>query len=199
VLISENSEEHDTTPGTVRWSAAGRWKTYVWIAKQTWNILNLVTDVESSSGVERKNKLKKTIKKKKDEEEANKVPLITFTVAAVGECIRTLPFNLFGTFFSYKICFFFCSQCRTVRNFHLSTHSGNYLLSFTFHSWLLMCLLSRLTLWASAFLSHYLTFSYVSCDTGNSDSFPTHRGAGHLYDGDTLSSLWDSNRIFTCN
>jgi hypothetical protein len=50
--------------------------------------------VGSSSGVERKNKLKKTIKKE-EEEEANKVPLITFTVAAVGECIRTLPFNLF--------------------------------------------------------------------------------------------------------
>ena len=50
--------------------------------------------------MERKNKLKKTIKKKKkkkeeEEEAANKVPLITFTVASVGECIRTLPFNLF--------------------------------------------------------------------------------------------------------
>lgn len=62
--------------------------------------------------MERKNKLKKTIKKE-EEEEANKVPLITFTVAAVGECIRTLPFNLLNIFFSPRIKFvlFAVSHC----------------------------------------------------------------------------------------
>jgi hypothetical protein len=52
-----------------------------------------VTDVESSSAVERKNKVKKAIKKQK--KEANKIPVIAFTVADVGEFIRAGPFNLF--------------------------------------------------------------------------------------------------------
>ena len=51
--------------------------------------------------MERKNKMKNTIKEEEEEEEededegAKKVPLITFTVAAVGEFIRTRPFSLF--------------------------------------------------------------------------------------------------------
>lgn len=81
-------------PWTVPWSAAGRWKTYEWRAKQTRNILNLVTDVESSFVVDRKNEMKKTIKNKKKRMRI-KVPMITFTVAAVGEFIRTRPFEIF--------------------------------------------------------------------------------------------------------
>ena len=66
--------------------------------------------------------------------------------------------------FSYKICFFLfaVSHCS---EFHFSTRIGNYLLSLAFHSWLLMCLLSRLTLRASAFLSHHLTV-ILSLHTG---------------------------------
>ena len=50
--------------------------------------------------MERKNEMKNTIKEEEDEDEdedegAKKVPLITFTVAAVGEFIRTRPFSLF--------------------------------------------------------------------------------------------------------
>jgi hypothetical protein len=112
--MSADSEEYDTSPRTVRWSAAWRWKTYEWIAKQSRNILNLVTDVESSSVVERKNKMKKTIRNKKkkneeeeeEEEEANKAPVITFTVAAAGEFIRTRPFNLREISKSFRTSFF---------------------------------------------------------------------------------------------
>jgi hypothetical protein len=43
--------------------------------------------------VERKNKVKKAIKKQK--KEANKIPVIAFTMPDVGEFIRTGPFNLF--------------------------------------------------------------------------------------------------------
>ena len=53
----------------------------------------MVADIESPSLVDRKNKAKKMVKKKK--KEANKVPVITYTVADVDEFVSVKPFSLF--------------------------------------------------------------------------------------------------------
>jgi len=73
--------------------------------------------------VVRKNKMKKTIKNKK--EETNKVPVITFTVAAVGEFIRTRAVQSLLNIFFFRIKFVFLFAVSHCSEFHLSTHSGN--------------------------------------------------------------------------
>jgi hypothetical protein len=141
----------------------------------------------------RKNKMKKTTKKKK-EEEANKVPVITFTVAAVGESIRTGAVqSLLNIFFSYKICVL----VRSVALFRIS---------FVYPQWELVVITHFpelvVNVFPITFDIHSLCVSltpptiFVSCDTVNSDSFRTHWGVGHLYVGDQVPFFVIQQRAF---